>query len=127
MTLEFPIVGQPKVCYRSGLSVYKKVGNLVHAEQFREHAATLKQQAKIVHAESVACVKEFAIDTEALVDDVFLPVQQLFRYVPMVSTWFDPDRDQVRAEKIAEHKRTKEAERFQKQAVFDQLSIPTLR
>ncbi len=34
---------------------------------------------------------------------------------------------QVRAEKIAEHKRTKAAERFQKQAALDQLSMPTLR
>jgi hypothetical protein len=127
MTIDFPAFGSPKVCYRSGLPVYRKVGNLIHADQIKEHAATLKQQAKIVHSKSCACVAEFAIDSHQLVDDALLPVKQIIRYVPMASTWFDPDREQVQAEKIANHKRAKEAERFQKQGVLDQLTVPTVR
>jgi hypothetical protein len=61
------------------------------------------------------------------VDDALLPIKQALRYVPMASTWFDPDRQQVQVQKIAEHKRAKEAQRFQKQAVLDQMSIPTVR
>lgn len=127
MTITFCMFGPPKVTYRNGPTFKTKVGQAVHAEQWKHHAHAVASGTKHVVHSSHEMLHEAAIDTGAALQTVTLPVQNLMRMMPLGASMFDPDRDVVRAEKIAEHKRQHEIEKAQREARRNGVTRPTVR
>lgn len=127
MKVHFPIWGTPKVSYRSGRTVTQQVGRMVHAEQWKEHAANVHAHAQVAAANTAVTMKSFAISTGETVGCLLLPVKNVVRLVPFGTAFSDPERIQVRREKIAEHERAAQNRLYEKQRQLSDGTYRTIR
>lgn len=108
MTLCFGLFGKPKVTYRNGVPLTKKVAGAMHAEAWSDHAHTVSDGSKHLAKVSGDSLKAAVIDGADVVKTATLPVQNLLRVMPLGSALLDPDSPRLWAEKAAQHQREHE-------------------
>lgn len=125
--VEFCHPAGPSVKYRSGTPWPEKIGQIVHAERWRQGAASLSEHSHHLAQTSGEIIKEAYIDTSSLVEGLTLPIHNTLRLLPLGNALLDPDRAEIRAAKIAEYDRRKAIERAEKVAAREEVTIRTNR
>lgn len=123
----FGLFGHPKVVYRNGTTLYRKVGDLVHAEEIHDHMKQFHEhlQVTVDQSSTVACGAVATVGDG--VKQVMLPAANLLRMMPFGAVLFDPatcDQFTIRA---AEYKRDHAMKRAEQKSRYDNLSLPTVR
>lgn len=125
--VDFHHTQQPSVRYRNGTPWPEKIGKVVHAEKWRQHAHSLRDHSHQIAQTSGEMVKEAYIDTADMLEGLTLPIHNIARLMPLGNALFDPDRAEIRAAKIAEYDRRKAIERAERVADRDDVTIRTNR
>ncbi len=126
-TIHFGLFGKPTIKYRNGQPMVRKVGNLVHAEQWKERgeqfhtgAQTAVSRGKTLTYGAVAGIGEVG-------RQVLLPAQNVVRILPGGQLLLGTDWEERFATRAAEHRRNKEIRPLEKDRRWSEYSIPTNR
>jgi hypothetical protein len=127
ITVQFPWWGKPSVKYRSGVPLQRRIGNLVHAEHWREGAERCAEHtaAAVDHTKTVACGAAAELGDCAKV--VLLPVANVIRGLPVGAVITSTDWEERLTIRAAEHERDHEIRRAEKEARRREYSLPTIR
>lgn len=127
MKVHFPLWGSPKVSYRSGRTVTVQLGRALHAEHWKEQSSQVQAHAQVVAANTAVTAKSLAISTGDAVGKLLLPVKHVVRFMPLGAALSDPERIQVRREKISEHQREADLRLYEKQRRLSDGTYRTIR
>lgn len=127
ITLHFKTHGSPTIKYRNGLPWHRKLGNVVHADQWKDRAARLQSSTENAASRS----KTLAHGAMAQIGDAgktaLLPVRNLLEVMPGGKVFFGTDWEQRLATRAAEHQRDKANHHAEKDRRWAEYSIPTNR
>jgi hypothetical protein len=127
MTLSFGWLGKPKVTYRNGTKLTKKVANAVHAEAWSGKMQKVSDGSKHVAKVSGDSLKAAMIDGVDVAKTATLPVQNLVRVMPLGTAILDPDKARLWQEKVAQHRRETEQAHAAKMKELDEDTYRTNR
>jgi len=127
ITVHFPWIGRPNVKYRSGVPLQRRIGNLVHADQWREGAARCAEHtvAAVDHTKNMACGAAAGLNDQA--KTALLPGANIVRGLPGVSTIASTDWEERLTIRAAEYRRDHEIKRAEKEQRRWEYSLPTIR
>jgi hypothetical protein len=127
ITVHFPWLGTPHVKYRSGVPLQRKIGNLVHAEHWREGAARCAEHTvtAVDHTKTMACGAAAELGDAA--KTVTLPVANILRGLPVGAVIASTDWEERLTMRAAEHRRDHEIKRAEKERRRAEYSIRTIR
>lgn len=127
ITVHFGLFGRPSVKYRSGRTWSKKVGNLVHAEHWRNGAGAVKKKASAVVQHSNMMAKgAFAVTCDAT-GKLLLPVKNVVHVLPFGKVIVGTDWQDKLITRAAEHERERGIHQFEHEAKLRETTIPTVR
>lgn len=126
-TVCFDGAGNPSVKYRTGRPLRKRMGDLVHIDQWYEHAEETRSHLHEFHERSRMVVTGATLEITDAVEMVTLPARNMIEMMPFGQIVFGSDLEGRFARRAAEHEREKAAHHAEKDAKWAEMTIGTVR
>ncbi len=126
-TVHFGHGGSHKVKYRTGRTMRQRVGDFVHIDRLSRQTRDVQDQLQTFHRRSATVLKGAALEVADAAHMVTLPAQNFVSMMPFGQMMIGTDWESRFAERAAEHDRDHAAHRAEKDAKWDEMSIPTVR
>ena len=127
ITVQFKTHAPPTIKYRNGLPWHRKIGNAVHADQWRDRAEKLHDSTKNAASRSRTLASGAMIKFGDTSQTILLPAANLLEMMPGGKIVFGTDWEQRLASRAAEHRRDKANRHAEKDQRWADFSIPTNR
>jgi len=126
-TVHFGLVGPPTVKYRSGRTLRRRVGDLLHADRWTRQTEIAQSHFQDFHERSTIVLTGAAVEVTDVARMVTLPARNMLEIMPFGQMVLGTDWEQRFAERAAEHEQERAAHRAEKNAKWDEMSISTVR
>jgi hypothetical protein len=126
-TIHFGLFGKPTVKYRNGQPLVRKVGHVVHAEQWKEHAQHLHGSAQTAASRCKTLTCGAVVEIGQAGNQLLLPVKNVLRVLPGGAVLMGTDWEERFATRAAEHRRDNDIRHLEKDQRWSEYSIPTNR
>jgi hypothetical protein len=127
IAVTFGLIGKPKVKYRNGLPVHRKIGKALHADHWKQHGEVVHERAHAIASYSKTMACGAAADACDTTEQILLPVRNLVGVLPLGPVLFSTDWTERWVKRAAEHRREKDLHYFEHERRLDEMSIRTIR
>ncbi len=127
ITVQFKTHGSPAIKFRNGLPWHRKLGNAVHADQWRNRVESLRDSTKTAASRSRTLAHGAIIKFGDTSQTILLPAANLLEMMPGGKIVFGTDWQERLAIRAAEHRREKANYIAEKERRWAEFSIPTNR
>jgi len=126
-TVHFGLVGPPRVKYRTGRTLRKRVGDLMHVDRWTRQTEIAQSHFQDFHERSTIVLAGAALEVTDVAKMVTLPARNMLEMMPFGQMVVGTDWERRFAERAAEHERDRAIQHAEKDAKWDEMSIRTVR